>query len=135
MSEYFLRVTVHLVLHQYPKRLIICILQQNWRVCWIIKIVVFHLSGCPSIFYYFVQVVTGIIPVLLVSNLKQNSMARRHALFLGRHALSDSAMPFCLAPCHQNVPLIKIFTCLTLRVSINIVLPGDCTRLHLANTS
>ena len=47
----------------------------------------------------------------LVLNLKQNSMARRHALFLGRHALSDSAMPFCLAPCHQNVPLIKIFTC------------------------
>ena len=47
----------------------------------------------------------------IVLNLKQNSMARRHALFLGRHALFDSAMPFCLAPCHQNVPLIKIFTC------------------------
>ena len=47
----------------------------------------------------------------LVLNLKQNSMAWRHALFLGRHALFDSAMPFCLAPCHQNVPLIKIFTC------------------------
>ena len=47
---------------------------------------------------------------LLVLNLKQNSMARRHALFLGRHALCDSAMPFFLAPCHQNVPLIKIFT-------------------------
>ena len=44
----------------------------------------------------------------LVLNLKQNSMARRHALFLGRHALSDSAMPICLAPCHQNVPLIKM---------------------------
>ena len=47
----------------------------------------------------------------LVLNLKQNSMARRHALFLGRHALFDSAMPYCLAPCHQNVPLIKMFTC------------------------
>ena len=48
---------------------------------------------------------------ILVLNLKQNNMARRHALFLGRHALSDSAMPFCLAPCHQNVPLIEMFTC------------------------
>ena len=75
----------------------------------------------------------------LVLNLKQNSMARRHALFLGRHALSDSAMPFFLAPCHQNVPLIKIFTwsddfwhC---AISINIVLLGDCTNWHLAKTS
>ena len=48
---------------------------------------------------------------ILVLNLKQNSMARRHALVLGHHALFDSAMPFCLAPCHQSVPLIKIFTC------------------------
>ena len=43
---------------------------------------------------------------LLVSNLKQNSMARRHALFSWRHALFPSAMPFFSAPCVQNVPFL-----------------------------
>ena len=60
-------------------------------------------SGASGFFFH--------CPCVIVLNLKQNSMARRHALFLGRHALFDSAMPFSLAPCHQNVPLIKIFTC------------------------
>ena len=35
----------------------------------------------------------------VVLNLKQNSMARRHALF-------PSAMPFFSAPCVQNVPFL-----------------------------
>ena len=33
-------------------------------------------------------------------------MARRHALFSGRHALFPSAMPFFRAPCVQNVPFL-----------------------------
>ena len=48
----------------------------------------------------------------LVSYLKQNSMARRHALFFGRHALFPSAMPLFSAPCIQNVPfLTQMLSC------------------------
>ena len=77
------------------------------QVGWLVWLVVLGIYVALAVFQSYRDSEAGDI----VLNLKQNSMARRHALFLGRHALFDSAMPFCLAPCRQNVPLIKSFTC------------------------